>query len=117
MPLESWRGWGVHRIGALLSGDEALWRQGRVELAEVLERAGGVEPAARELGVPARTVWRWIERAQLIPPDGRSPVDEREVREALKRSGGNVSAAARELGMSREGLRKRLKRSGVIPRK
>lgn len=53
-----------------------------------------------------------------IPMDGRMTLDEIEARvisQALERSGGNVSAAARLLGISRQTLRYRIEKHGLGP--
>jgi molybdenum-dependent DNA-binding transcriptional regulator ModE len=108
------RGVGVHRISAMLNAnDEALWEQGRRELALVLEQSGGVAQAAEALGVPARSVWRWIEKAQITPPDGRkADVSDAEVVAALKKHG-SAMAAAKELGLSHTGIRDRCVAAGI----
>jgi DNA-binding NtrC family response regulator len=43
-------------------------------------------------------------------------LEQRRLREALDRSGGNRTQAARALGLSRQGLLKKLRRHGMMPR-
>jgi hypothetical protein len=105
---------GVHRISALLMADDpVLFRQGRVELARALQSAGGVAAAARMLGQSEQTLWRWIRRADIVPPDGRhSEISDREIADALRRNG-SARGAAKELGLSHTGIRKRALAAGI----
>jgi hypothetical protein len=59
-------------------------------------------------GEPCRAVDEWIERRQAEIDSGDD-----EVRSAFRRNGNDLSKTARELGMHREGLRRRLTSMGV----
>jgi DNA-binding NtrC family response regulator len=54
-----------------------------------------------------------VMRRRATLAEARREFDERFIRAALARSGGHASAAARELGVSRQGLRKLTMRLGL----
>jgi two-component system response regulator HydG len=98
--------------GALAAYD---WPGNLRELRNVIERAvilagdGPITPA--ELHVPAR---RGAERSGKWEPAGTlSEAEERMIRDALARAGGNKSRAARILGITRRALYGRLERYGI----
>ena len=84
-----------------------------------------IRSAAGALRAPGRARSRWANRCRAAPvaaPSSRSPVgtdDERaQVERALGRSGGNISQAATLLGLTRQGLKKRMVRLGMrVPAK
>ncbi len=91
------------------------------ELENELERAVVLTPAGRRVEVEALSPQ--IRNAVKNPPvplgkvsnlrEYRRQLDRRMVLEALERTAWNVSAAARDLGMSRVGLTKKLKTLGL----
>jgi transcriptional regulator with GAF, ATPase, and Fis domain len=104
----------VHKISYLLQTDDAaLRKEGRDELAAALAAAGGVHQAARVLGQSARTIFRWIKRAGLTPPDGRAKaVSNEQIRKALRRRK-SALGAAKELGVSHTMVANRARKAGM----
>lgn len=80
---------------------------------------GADGPARRALGIDAATLaarppaGRWLEEEGAPRAEGFEEAERRALRVALARSGGNVSAAAEALGVSRVTLHRKLKRLGL----
>jgi DNA-binding NtrC family response regulator len=95
-------------------------RLGRTDLAAVMRTAGSLDPdpTFRQGSVDDAPVDS-SDRAGLFDRNGRysfygSPDDERDaIRAALSRNRGNRTRTARELGMSRNTLRARMRRYGI----
>ncbi len=87
------------------------------ELEHHLQRLGSLRLDRLELGhLPREIRAHAPASAPASPPSPAAPVDERaEVIEALDACGGNISQAARRLGLTRHGLKKRLLRLGLRP--
>ncbi len=92
------------------------------ELRNVIERCVLLSTTEilpdRWLGLPADVEPPLVGQAGVLPiaVDGRQSLDQIEARvieEAMRRSGGNVSAAARLLGISRQTLRYRIEKHGL----
>ena len=73
-------------------------------------RAGTIKPSALPIHI-ARTAA--LERSPTLA-DARRQFDERYVRAALAKAGGHTVTAARELGLSRQGLTKLMGRLGIV---
>ncbi len=91
------------------------------ELAHVIERATllveGDTIEARHLGLESHVP---VDVATAAAADGESPgtldaVERQLMRQALETHGWNVSVAARHLGVSREVLRYRMRKHGIVP--
>jgi transcriptional regulator of acetoin/glycerol metabolism len=52
--------------------------------------------------------------APVAPPDGPVSADRAAIEDALKRSGGIVSKAALELGISRQAFYRRMDQAGIV---
>ncbi len=108
---KSWKGFSLEAVEALKSYD---WPGNVRELENEVERAcalsGGGEIDRSDLSEKVRS------RGAMAKLQGDSLADavehlERElIEQAIAGSGGNKTAAARKLGLSREGLRKKMKR-------
>ena len=77
-----------------------------------------LDPTIRNLDSPAPAGQESKERASVPPPTPTLPeaidsLERRMIEEALLKSGGNKQKATQALGLSRQGLIKKLKRLGV----
>jgi two-component system response regulator HupR/HoxA len=88
----------------------------------VRELANGCAYAVRVAGARERVeLVHWPEFADAAPAGAGGlhaetrALEEKRLREALNRSHGNKSRAARSLGLSRQGLLKKLRRYGLLP--
>ncbi len=72
-------------------------------------RSGAIKPAALPMHIARAAA---LERSATLA-DARRQFDERYVRAALAKAGGHTVAAARELGLSRQGLSKLMGRLGI----
>jgi DNA-binding NtrC family response regulator len=95
--------------------------QNRIQRAMLLCGAGAITPAHLGLGdddlrarPPARPVAR--PAVAVAPPDDGAPAsgDRAVIEDALKRSGGIVSKAALELGISRQAFYRRMDQAGIV---
>ena len=75
-------------------------------------RSGTIKPAALPRHIARAAA---LERSATLA-DARRQFDERYVRAALAKAGGHTVAAARELGLSRQGLCKLMGRLGIAER-
>jgi transposase-like protein len=102
------------RLATLInSADPGLARQGRDELAAALKKSGGVRQTARAIGIPERTLWRWIGKAGVDPPNERlASFSDAELRAAI-RTGKTASGAARVLGVSHTTVLRRAAAAGI----
>jgi DNA-binding NtrC family response regulator len=73
-------------------------------------RSGVIKPAALPMHIARAAA---LERSTTLA-DARRQFDERYIRAALAKAGGRTVAAARELGMSRQGLSKLMGRLGIV---
>ena len=85
-----------------------------IERAVILTRSDEIAPedVAEEPGVPAAAVGRWV-----LPAQGLKVEDLLDdlTRQALERADNNQSAAARLLGLSRDQVRYRMQKLGLLP--
>jgi DNA-binding NtrC family response regulator len=86
----------------------AAMRVARVALEHLPREIRAARGAGAKVASIASTAAR--RRARGEPDDERAEVDR-----ALARSGGNISVAARALGLTRHGLKKRMIRLGMRP--
>ncbi len=120
---------GAHRVGPkTLAADARSWLAAQPwpgnirELSHLMERATLLATADTvtaatliELCAPIAAVASTERRAPRPAAVGEPPTEEEasRIREALRRSGGNVVGAARLLGLGRNALRYRMRRLGI----
>ena len=75
-------------------------------------RSGSIKPSALPMHIARAAA---LERSATLA-DARRQFDERYIRAALAKAGGHTVAAARELGLSRQGLTKLMGRLGIVER-
>jgi transcriptional regulator of acetoin/glycerol metabolism len=102
------------RLATLInSADASLAKQGCGELAATLKKWGGVRQTANALGIPERTLWRWIHKTGIDPPNERlATFTDPELRAAV-RSGKSATGAARALGVSHTTVLRRAAALGI----
>jgi transcriptional regulator of acetoin/glycerol metabolism len=105
-----------HAARGLLGSGTAFARAGTGR-SDLLPRLAAWGPTVRSVRVGEQKV---ADVVVLSPDQGRETLDERERRaiiETLSRTGGRLAAAARELGISRTTLWRRLRRYGIPDRR
>jgi molybdenum-dependent DNA-binding transcriptional regulator ModE len=102
------------RLATLInSADPGLARQGRDELAAALKKGGGVRQTAKSVGIPERTLWRWIRLTGVEPPNERlASFTDAELRAAI-RTGKSATGAARALGVTHTTVLRRAAALGI----
>jgi DNA-binding NtrC family response regulator len=79
---------------------------------------GNISAAAEEMGIPRKTLYRKIEEYAINVDDlhqAHEALQKNLLVQSLKQNGGNIAATARELGVPRASIYRRLKLFGLDP--